>query len=264
MLMAETETKNFTRAGTMFALTTKIRASAVAGRREELYAALKENGCGDLVYETVNANSLSAFVKEQIAENQDTDDGDSCRLLHRSFRIHTDSAGRNHSCRRDFLPHGARQSCRSPADWSRPDIRFGSRHSKNADRGSQLKTFLPCPVPPDSHRGSQTSHRRRLYLLREGDIFPVILSLPTGSLKSFTRYLMRVIPKYKNSNAVVTKFTLKKAVSGTGMSYSQAQFAVERALSPEEYPLIAAMTEQVKALSKNVGYDTEDALLFSV
>ena len=72
MQMAETETQNFTRAGTMFALTTKIRASAVAGRKEELYAALKENGCGDLVYETVNANSLSAFVKEQIAENQDT------------------------------------------------------------------------------------------------------------------------------------------------------------------------------------------------
>ena len=44
MLMAETETQNFTRAGTMFALTTKIRASAVAGRKEELYAALKENG----------------------------------------------------------------------------------------------------------------------------------------------------------------------------------------------------------------------------
>ena len=72
MQMAETETQNFTRAGTMFSLTTQIRASAVAGRREELSAALKENGCGDLVYETVNANSLSAFVKEQLAENQDT------------------------------------------------------------------------------------------------------------------------------------------------------------------------------------------------
>ena len=36
MQMAETETQNFTRAGTMFALTTKIRASAVAGRKEEL------------------------------------------------------------------------------------------------------------------------------------------------------------------------------------------------------------------------------------
>lgn len=72
MQMAETETQNFTRAGTMFALTTKTRASAMAGRKEELYAALKENGYGDLVYETVNANSLSAFVKEQIAENQNT------------------------------------------------------------------------------------------------------------------------------------------------------------------------------------------------
>lgn len=71
MLMAETETQNFTRAGTMFALTTKTRASAMAGRKDELYAALKENGYGDLVYETVNANSLSAFVKEQISENQD-------------------------------------------------------------------------------------------------------------------------------------------------------------------------------------------------
>ena len=66
-LMAETETQNFTRAGTMFSLTTKTRASAVAGHKDELYSALKENGFGELVYETVNA-----FVKEQISENQDT------------------------------------------------------------------------------------------------------------------------------------------------------------------------------------------------
>ena len=60
-LMAKTETQNFTRAGTMFSLTTKTRASAVAGHKDELYSALKENGFGELVYETVNANSLSAF-----------------------------------------------------------------------------------------------------------------------------------------------------------------------------------------------------------
>ena len=70
-LMAESETQNFTRAGTMFCLTTKTRASAVAGSKEDLYAALREQGFGDLVYETVNANSLSSFVKEQIGENED-------------------------------------------------------------------------------------------------------------------------------------------------------------------------------------------------
>ncbi len=69
--MAESETQNFTRQGMMFCLTTKTRASATAGRKAELFAALRDEGYGDLVYETVNANSLSAFVKEQMAENGD-------------------------------------------------------------------------------------------------------------------------------------------------------------------------------------------------
>ena len=71
-LMAETETQNFTRAGTMFCLTTKTRASAAAGVKNELFTALRDNGFGDLVQETVNANSLSSFAKEQIEENGDT------------------------------------------------------------------------------------------------------------------------------------------------------------------------------------------------
>ena len=70
-LMAESETQNFTRSGMMFYLTTKTRASAVAGSKEELHSALKAQGFGELVYETVNANSLSAFMKEQIGENED-------------------------------------------------------------------------------------------------------------------------------------------------------------------------------------------------
>lgn len=70
-MMADTETQNFTRAGTMFSLTHKTRASAAADRKDELYAALKSEGYGDLVYETVNANSLSAFVNEQITENDE-------------------------------------------------------------------------------------------------------------------------------------------------------------------------------------------------
>ena len=70
-LMAETETQNFTRAGTMFCLTTKTRASARAGQKDKLFAALRGEGYGDMITETVNANSLSSFVKEQIAENGD-------------------------------------------------------------------------------------------------------------------------------------------------------------------------------------------------
>jgi hypothetical protein len=43
----------------------------MADRKDELFEALRAEGYGGLIYETVNANSLSAFVREQISENDD-------------------------------------------------------------------------------------------------------------------------------------------------------------------------------------------------
>ena len=87
----------------------------------------------------------------------------------------------------------------------------------------------------------------------------MILSLPTGSLKDFTRYLMRLLSKGKKSNSVVTRFSLRKATNANGITFSQAQFTVDRDLSPEEFNLINSLSEQVKALSARVGHDTEPA-----
>jgi len=70
-VMAKAEMQNFTRAGKMFYLTTKTRASAASGMKEELFDALKTQGYGSLVTETINSNSLSSFVKEQMGENSD-------------------------------------------------------------------------------------------------------------------------------------------------------------------------------------------------
>ena len=70
-MMVDTETQNFTRNGTMFSLTNKTRASAVVESKDKLYRTLKRKGYGNLVYETVNANSLSAFVNEQMSENDE-------------------------------------------------------------------------------------------------------------------------------------------------------------------------------------------------
>lgn len=101
-------------------------------------------------------------------------------------------------------------------------------------------------------------NRRRIYLLREGEIFPMILSLPTGSLKDFSRYVMRLLSKGNKSNAVVTRFTLKKATNNNGIAFSQAQFTVDRKLTAGEYALVSKMSEQVKAFSNHIGYDVEE------
>jgi len=70
-LMVSCETTNFTKSGTQFSVVTKMRASAVSERKKELFDALRAQGYGSLVTETVNANSLSSFVKECMEENKD-------------------------------------------------------------------------------------------------------------------------------------------------------------------------------------------------
>lgn len=70
-MMIDSETQNFTHSGVQFSLTSKIRASAIAERKQDLFYALRKNGFGSLIQENVNANSLSAFVKEQMEEGGD-------------------------------------------------------------------------------------------------------------------------------------------------------------------------------------------------
>lgn len=109
--------------------------------------------------------------------------------------------------------------------------------------------------------------RHRLYLLREGELFPVILSLPTGSLKELSRYFMRLLTKGIKSNEVVTKFTLVKATNKGGIVYAKACFRMERKLTAEELPLVAGLSEQIKTLSRKVGFedvDTEPAMVSGI
>ena len=98
-------------------------------------------------------------------------------------------------------------------------------------------------------------NRRRIYVLREGEIFPLLLSLPTGSLKDFGRYIKRLLSKGNKSNQVVTKFSLKKATNNSGIAFSVAQFKLDRLLTDEEYDLISPLSNQVKEYSNNLTFN---------
>jgi len=132
------------------------------------------------------------------------------------------------------------------------------------DPGGDCKS---CPLnqyeTAEEGKGKACKNRRRIYVLREGEVFPLLLSLPAGSLKEFTNYLKRLLSKGKKSNNVVTRFSLQKATSSGGVIYSQAQFAIDRVLTPEEYALIEKMSEQIKAYSQNVAFGYDDASDYS-
>ena len=100
-----------------------------------------------------------------------------------------------------------------------------------------------------------------MYILREGELIPLLLTLPTGSMKEFAVYIKRLLAKGKKSSAVVTRFSLKKVQNASGIAYSQAQFAVDRALTAEEMPYITEMAGQVKAFANRVGYEADPAVV---
>lgn len=68
--MATMDCPNFSHAGYTFYLSSRLFASPQSGKKEELFTTLRENGYGSIVAETVNANTLSSFVKERMDENE--------------------------------------------------------------------------------------------------------------------------------------------------------------------------------------------------
>ena len=95
-------------------------------------------------------------------------------------------------------------------------------------------------------------NKRMLYILREGELFPITISLPTGSLKSFTNYVKSQLSRGRKLNQVVTKITLKKATNASGIAFSQAVFGFVRILSAEERAAVAGVTDTVKAYAANL------------
>ena len=53
-------------------------------------------------------------------------------------------------------------------------------------------------------------NKRYLYVIREGEIFPIILSLPASSLANFIKYTKQQLSKRRRLNQVVTKITERK------------------------------------------------------
>jgi hypothetical protein len=67
--MIDAECPNFTHGDKQFVMSTKTHWSPEKDRKEELYVTLKEYGHEELF--TVNSQTLSSFIKEQIAATED-------------------------------------------------------------------------------------------------------------------------------------------------------------------------------------------------
>ena len=68
-MMLEEETTKITRSGFSYSLQEKVRYSKKAGCDNDLFDLLRENGLGDLIKETVNAQTLQGAMSNLAEEN---------------------------------------------------------------------------------------------------------------------------------------------------------------------------------------------------
>lgn len=92
-------------------------------------------------------------------------------------------------------------------------------------------------------RSKLCKNRRMLYILQEGKLFPVMLSLPTASLRLFSDYVMEQLRNGKLVSEIVTVIQLHKAINRDGNTYPEVAFQYVRDLKTEEKDIISDAIE---------------------
>lgn len=119
--------------------------------------------------------------------------------------------------------------------------------------GGSCKTCPYNQFGSGDGKSKACKNKRILYVLREGELFPITITLPTGSLMTFTKYVKAQLSKGRRLNQVVTKISLRKAVNAGGIAYSQAVFSFERPLSADEIEALKPVTEQMRGYAAGLG-----------
>lgn len=107
----------------------------------------------------------------------------------------------------------------------------------------------------DDGQSKACKNAHRLYILRSGELYPIVVTIPPTSLKPLSDYLAkRIVTKGLRSYGVVTKLALKKATNSTGIAYSQVQFSMVEKLSNDTAEILKQFGESMKNITRNIDF----------
>lgn len=120
-----------------------------------------------------------------------------------------------------------------------------------------------CPLAQfgsaENGKGQACKQMRQLFIVRENDILPLVLTLPPTSIKPVKQYFMRLASKGIKYTHAVTRITLEKAKSGEGITYSKAAFALVKQLEPAVCTKIDAFVESIRPMLETVAIENGEA-----
>lgn len=154
----------------------------------------------------------------------------------------------------------------APPDCSSEDAEHGNgRYGIDSDEN---RTGL-CATCPQSQWGSKTGSRgqacrltRQVFLLRDSELMPTLLSVPVSSQQPFRKFLLGLASTGISPYEVVTTFELVKATSKTGIDYAriQASTTKDKRIPAEEMAWISEYRDKfLPALrAKAMDLETDD------
>lgn len=136
-----------------------------------------------------------------------------------------------------------------PPDCSSDDLITGSGQPGGDCESCQFNQWGSGP----KGNGKACRETRSLFLLLPNAMMPVVLTVPPSSLKKkkggpdgFVNYKLRLATGGRTLHKVVTRFTLEKAQSNTGITYSRIRFSRGADLTPEQVEQIEKYIEAIR------------------
>lgn len=102
-------------------------------------------------------------------------------------------------------------------------------------------------------KGKACSNRHKVFLLQDGELFPVMLSLPVTSVKNFTDFVKRAVIKGRRTSSFITKITLIKDKSSAGIDYSKCVFTKVEDLDEMKAAQAYEYAQKIKPMTEHVG-----------
>lgn len=116
-----------------------------------------------------------------------------------------------------------------------------------------------CPLNAfgSEGKGKACKNMRTLFVLREGDVLPLVLTLPPTSLKDARKYFLRLASKGIPYYGVITEITLEKDKNESGITYSKARLALKGVLDAETVKKLKTFQDSLKPALDAIKVDQE-------
>jgi hypothetical protein len=102
--------------------------------------------------------------------------------------------------------------------------------------------------------GKECTDKHRIFILRQGDTFPIYIDIPTMSISNWRKYITRLVTTPIRKTDVVTKINLKKAVGNLSKAtYSKVTFTAIQKLTPETASEMLAYSKGMQKLTRSIG-----------